>query len=737
MTIIDNCLSFSRIGSAMVISAACLTSVWAAESSQTNKIEEVLVTATKREQALRDIPASINALSGAALEEDGAQELADFLNQIPGITQNPLGTDQNRITIRGVGADTARLTTSQTTAIMIGETSFSDPMFSAVSPDVNPFDLASVEVLKGPQGTLFGSSGLSGAVRYVPAKPEFGEWRLKLSGSVSQTNEGDDSSSTSVALNIPIGGDYPLAMRVVHVERDVGGIIDNERNGEVDIDSRDQTSQRVLLAWEPTDKLLIDAMYMEQRSFADEMAYSSDTDGELVRSTSYGPSWQETAFDIANLTATYITPFADIVVTTSRISKFLDQHLDATRLVNNASLIGTEVARIQLFQDVEGDTQELRLVSNHGGPIKWIVGGFSLNYTQFFSTTLLNQSSSNLLPLGANILPPVVLTEITADLEAREIALFTDVSWAFSPDWEVSLGLRDYRSVVNGAVVGSGAIILVATASPEYSNVARISESGLNPKASITWTPFDELMVYASASKGFRMGGIQTIADTPTTDVPPIFKSDTLWNYEIGARMSWLEDTLITDLTIFQIDWDEPQMVQRTPDNLFNIIDNVGSAEVDGAELAVNYLTPLDGLTLQVSAAYTDAYTTEDFNSPDGTPVPEGTPLPGTSQWQTATTLNYGFTLGQWSLDTSLSHSYYSEAWNDLKKSAEVLGYETLDARVTARRGWGERELSLSLAATNLDDERGVANVLYNAEDRQDVYYIRPRTIEFRVAIDI
>lgn len=233
------------------------------------------------------------------------------------------------------------------------------------------------------------------------------------------------------------------------------------------------------------------------------------------------------------------------------------------------------------------------------------------------------------------------------------------------------------------------------------------------------------------------MGGIQTIADTPTTDVPPIFKSDTLWNYEIGARMSWLEDTLITDLTIFQIDWDEPQMVQRTPDNLFNIIDNVGSAEVDGAELAVNYLTPLDGLTLQVSAAYTDAYTTEDFNSPDGTPVPEGTPLPGTSQWQTATTLNYGFTLGQWSLDTSLSHSYYSEAWNDLKKSAEVLGYETLDARVTARRGWGERELSLSLAATNLDDERGVANVLYNAEDRQDVYYIRPRTIEFRVAIDI
>lgn len=708
----------------------------AASEGGQKKIEEVLVTATKREQALRDIPASISALSGSELEENGAQELADFLKHIPGITQNPLGTDQNRVTIRGVGADTARLTTSQTTAIMIGETSFSDPIFSAVSPDVNPFDLASVEVLKGPQGTLFGSSGLSGAVRYVPAKPEFGEWHLKLSGAMQGTNEGEDSYSTAVAVNIPLGGDYPLALRVAHVERNVGGIIDNIRTGEQDIDSRDQTSQRALLSWEPTEKLLIDAMVMEQETFSDEMAFASDTEGELVRSTTFGPSWQETAFDIANLTATYITPMADIVVTASAISKFLDQHLDATRLVNNASQIGTEVARLALSQDVEGATQEIRLVSNHGGAFKWIVGGFALDYTQFFRTVLFNQSTGNLLPLGGGLLSPVVLTDIVADLEAREIALFTDVSWAFSADWEASLGLRDYRSVVEGSVVGSGAVILAATASPEYANVARVSESGLNPKASITWTPLETLMVYASASKGFRLGGIQTIADTPTTDVPPVFKSDTLWNYEVGARMAWFDDTLVTDLTVYQIDWDEPQMVQRTPDNLFNIIDNVGSAEVEGAELAVSYLTPLDGLTLRFSAAYTDAYTTEEFNSPDGTPVPEGTPLPGTSEWQTTSTLSYTTALGRWNLDTSLTHSYYSDAWNDLKKSAKVLGYETFDVRISARRGWDDHELTLSLGATNLKDKRGIANVLYNAEDRQDVYYIRPRTVELRVALD-
>jgi iron complex outermembrane receptor protein len=151
----------------------------------------------------------------------------------------------------------------------------------------------------------------------------------------------------------------------------------------------------------------------------------------------------------------------------------------------------------------------------------------------------------------------------------------------------------------------------------------------------------------------------------------------------------------------------------------------------------VRYLPPLDGLAINLSAAYTDAYTTENFNSPDGTPVPTGTPLPGTSLWQTATTLSYGFAMGHWNLDASLIHSFYSEAANDLKKSAEVLGYDTLDARISARRGWGERELSLTLAASNLGDERGIANVLYNAEDRQDVYYIRPRTIEFRFAINI
>jgi iron complex outermembrane receptor protein len=730
--------SSTRIAAAMLVLVACASSPSAIGKTQNSgKLEEVLVTATKREQVLRDIPASISALSGAELEESGAQELADFLRQIPGITQNPLGTDQNRITIRGVGADTARLTTSQTTAIMIGETSFSDPMFSAVSPDVNPFDLSGVEVLKGPQGTLFGSSGLSGAIRYVPAKPQFGQWHFKLSGSLSETNEGDDSTSTSIALNAPVGGDYPLALRLVRVDRKVGGIIDDQRTGEEDIDSREQISQRVLLAWEPSDKLIIDAMYMKQESQADEMPFASDTQGKLIRSTTFGPSLQETAFDIANLTATYVTPYADVVLTVSRISKFLDQNLDATRLVNNASQTGQEIARIALLQDVEGDTQELRFVSNNDGPIKWIVGGFSLDYSQFFKSTLYNQSTSNLLPTGGNLLPPVVLSDITADLEAREIAVFADVSWAFIADWELGLGVRDYRSVVNGAVVGSGAVILAATGAPEYSNIERISESGMNPKASITWTPLEELMVYASVSKGFRMGGIQTITDTPTADVPPVFKSDTLWNYEIGARVSWLDDTLVTDMTVYQIDWDEPQMVQRTPDNLFNIINNVGSAKVEGAELVVRYLTPFDGLAINLSAAYTDAYTTENFNSPDGTPVPTGTPLPGTSLWQTATTLSYGFAIGHWNLDASLIHSFYSEAANDLKKSAEVLGYDSLDARISARRGWGERELSLTLAASNLGDERGIANVLYNAEDRQDVYYIRPRTIEFRFAINI
>lgn len=707
------------------------------EPEHVRQLEEVIVSATKREQAVRDIPASINALSGSSLEEQGAQELADFLKLVPGVTQNPLGSDQSRVTIRGVGADTARLTTSQTTAVMIGETSFSDPLFSAVTPDVNPFDLASVEVLKGPQGTLFGSSGLSGALRYVPEKPRFGEWEGKLSAAKTNTEQAADSDSHAAAINIPLGGDYPLALRVVGIERNAGGIVDNLNTGEKDIDDRYQTSERGMLAWQPTNALIVDVLYMEQRTDIDETPFSSDPEGELVRTTTFGPSTQTTAFDIASITGTYSLGWADIVLTGSRMGKFLASDFDATRLVNGGSLTGTDAVRLALGQDVTGNTTELRLVSNNESRLRWIVGGFSLDYTQFFSTTLYSNSGPGGLglPLPAPPAQRTVLTEITADIDAREIALFTDVSWAFVDNWEISIGLRDYKSIVDGVVKGSGAIILAATGSPEYRNAARISESGISPKLSLTWTPAENLMLYTTVSKGFRMGGIQTISDTPTTDVPETFKSDTLWNYEVGLRGEWFDNNLQTDIAVYKVDWDEPQLVQRTPDNLFNIIDNVGSAEIDGAELAIQYLTPVDGLSVNASAAYTDARTSESFRAPDGTPVKAGTNLPGTGLWQTALTLTYQRSFGPWDLRSSVTHSYVSDAYNDLLQNAEVLGYQSWDAHLSLSRFWGERSVMLALAATNLEDERGITNVLYSAEDRQDVYYIRPRSLEMRVSL--
>lgn len=694
------------------------------EPSGPPRFDDLIVTSTKRAQPLRRIPGTTNVLDGRSLEADGAQELADFLKKVPGVSQNALGMDQNRVTIRGVGADTSRLTTSATTAILIGDTPFSDPMLSAVMPDVNPFDLEGVEVLKGPQGTLFGSSGLSGAIRYVPAAPQPGIWQGKLAGSYGPTREGEPSMTLNGAVNVPLGSSA-AALRLVGLTRAVGGVVDDVTRGLEDIDSRRQNGGRALLRWDVTDRLSANALYLKQRSNMDELPFASNTEGRLERSTTTGPSWQVSEFDLANLGLGYGFDWGEVTSTTSRVTK--DYALDA----EVSRVLGTPQSgdNVRLFdgQAVRSWMQELRVVSEPG-LWEWLAGVYGLDYHQDFSEILTAQSA---LPL-----PPSLLQDAEADIDLREWSVFGNAGRRLGEAFKLEVGLRYYRIRTKGSIVTTGTLVTAATGEQTHVSRGDIRESGLNPKLALSWFATPHLMGYASVARGFRTGGIQTVGDTPTTDVPDTYKSDVLWNYELGLRSDWLDRNLLVDVAVYLIDWKNPQMVQRTSDNLFNYVDNVGAARVPGIEVSTRWAPPVDGLTLTAAAAYSRPRTTEPFEAPDGTPVPVGTPLPGTGNWQAAGTLDYGLPIGRWLANAQLVRAYAGPAYNDLLGHARIYGYRTWDARIGVSREVAGLPAALSLIGSNLTDERGIANNVWTSDSVQDVFYIRPRTVELRLSVE-
>ncbi len=703
-------------------------------------LEEVIVSATKRDVSLRDIPASIAVLNGADIEDTGATELADFLAHVPGVSLNPLNADQNRLSIRGVTADTANLLTSQTAAVLIGDSAFSDPFITAVSPDLNPFDLATIEILKGPQGTLFGGSALSGAIRYVPNRPDFEGLMGKGFYQHADVEEGGDGWARGLALNVPISN--TLALRVAGVERAGGGIIDDTHREIKDVDEIKQRSYRGALRWQPDDVWTVDLLFLRQSTEQDDLRSADNRDGRRTRNTTPGDSDQETAFDVATLDVRYAFDWGTLASVTSRIHKSMDQTVDGTRAVSPGS---DDSVRIPTMQDIEGVTQEFRWISPDDGTARWhwVAGVFLLDYEQqFFNGVFAKLAGVVPTPVAVG---PVVgalpageseLALINADIELTEKAVFGDIGWRITERLEFNLGLRWFDTETAGQIVSSGALILAATGSQENVNDAAIEEDGFNPKLSLRFEVNDAISVYVSGAKGFRFGGIQGISDTPTTDVEEVYASDTLWNYEVGLRSQWFDRQLTVDATVFHIDWDEPQISQRTPDGLFNVIDNVGAAEIDGAELSLHWLTPVDGLQFIATAAYTDSRTTEPFQSQSGDDVPEGTYMPNTPLWQTFVTLKYQRPVGPLIFGAHLAHAYVSEANSDLNRSFTLMGYDTLEAGISLLAPQWPGRPRLSAQMSNIEDTRGINNILRLSDSVADAYYIPPRTLTLRLGVD-
>lgn len=689
--------------------------------------------------------------------------MRDYFRRIVGASFNDQGTESSVPSIRGIATEAGFGSTAQTTGVYLDDMPFADLIVPLSLPDMNPFDLERVEIMKGPQGTLFGSGALAGAVRYITRKPQVGTWEAKILDSHSQTDQGNDRSRVSAAaFNVPVGSD--AAIRVVGLDRSEPGLYDmsaSDNTGSLlrsdpDADRLDQRAGRAQVGWAPNERFGVAGLFFRQDTRLADTAFA---DQRATFDSSRVPfaSPRDYEFGGSNFLATYAFDAATLLSSTN----WLDKH---SRLLTHAEWLFDLQDQNQsefydlLIGDVSGFTQELRLLSGPG-TWTWLVGAAHLKYdAEYFQYEPQPGPVGTPPPNDRNDVSPNERTSsflyATIDSISRESALFGEATYSPGDRWEVSAGARIYetRMVADTVIAGTQASAL--TQEQESRGHFEPESTGVNPKATLRYSPTENISLYALVAKGFQFGGVQVNPSSPLLSDSAEqagfsfgpYRSSKLWNYEAGSRTEWFDGQLRFDVTAFYLDWTDLQLTVRVPiaptAATFGVIANVGQAHSEGIETSLDVLV-VDGCRWTSSAAWINAVTDVAFDedNPAG-PVRAGTRLPGTPHFQWVNLVSYEHAvprLEEWTAGMELVHAHVGESPDAIRQAGTIGGYETVDASIRLAGAVGGWEPEFVLSVTNLTDAHGStyhSRLTSASNEPVDFYhFLRPRTALLSVGL--
>lgn len=619
--------------------------------ASTGQVEEVTVTAEKRSVGVQKVPISITALSEQKLERTGVESVADIGRLVPSLSVVSSGPGENQIIIRGISSTAG---TAATVGYYIDETPVSasssvgqgstrgviDPGFA---------DIARVEVLRGPQGTLYGSSSMGGTVRYLTNQPDLTSTYEDIGSSVSGTQGGGFNYSNNALVNAPLVPDV-LALRTVVFQRHEDGYIDRyetdpknylavETNGPVkkDVNTEDTYGGRMSLLYQPDGSTTITpSIYYEQTKLG--APYTIDvppgSTNNLIQSRLVDEPETQRAF-LANVTAKKSLDYVDLLSSTSYYDRALNITDDASKVIDFFfSSVQSSVYPIAMRGNYFNKefTQEFRAASTWEGPLQGVAG----LYYHYVRAPL---ESSIPVPAGYNEafgspFGNETLFAAFRDAVSRERAVFTELNYEILDGLKFTAGVRGFNVTQKFSQGGSGVLnggdTLVSGTS---------SDTGVDPKFGLSYQATPDILTYATASKGFRQGGpnnpapaaacgAQIAAIGLSSSSLTKYQSDSLWNYEVGAKTAWFDKSVTVNGSLYYIDWDKVQ--QQIDLNCgFDITANFGKAVSRGGELEVSYV-PLDGLTLSSGAGYSNAVL---LNSIPGTSAEKGDRLLDSPHW--------------------------------------------------------------------------------------------------------
>jgi iron complex outermembrane recepter protein len=695
-----------------------------------NSLQEIVVTATKRSEAVRSISGSVTALTGHELEQLGAQSMEDYLTRSPGVVFNAATPGLSSVAIRGVSTTTGIDQGQGTTGYFINDVPLSDPYFSVAIPDIDTFDVDNVTVLRGPQGTLFGSASLGGAVNYQTSQPNLSEYQMHVQGTVEGTAQGGSGGSGKIMVNVPIINEV-FALRGVYVYRTDPGYIRNIGTGEKDVNSTLIRGGRIEALWTPTATTKISYLFLQQSEDTPDLGYQEPDYAGALKKNTVAPETNDYTTLIHNMRLDQELSFATLTVTAAYHEKTSYAVQDATQALSSL-LPGVSPITIITPATSRGTTYEARLASPADRRFEYLVG-IMHDETRLNEDTLAEgpgaaQSIEAVFgPIfGAGIgqasAPGDVFLTAQIPVKAQESAAFGEATFHFNDQWKITLGGRAFETKVTNETTSSGFITLLTTGALTSDVSGSQKESGFLPKGSITWTPNKDLMTYFLVDQGFRFGGPNLSPSEPGFPIPPQFKSDSLINYELGVRSSFLDQHLLLDGTVFHIDWSDIQLRLQTDLGL-NYAANAGKATISGFEGSATWLIT-QGFTLSSSLTYLDAKLASPFEPGGGQPtVPSGSTLPGASKWQVANTLSYNWFNAPFKPSLVLADRYISEAPGIFLSGLPQGDYNLLDARVSLH----VKEVGITAFVNNMTDRRGITN----ANDLPPVqeFLVRPRTV--------
>lgn len=714
--------------------SVALSSPSVAQQSSTaaNALEEIVVTARKRSETILDVPISLAVVSAVDIQKLGAQDFTDLLRSVPSLTAYQNGPGRTRVSIRGIangGGNDNDTQNQETVGIYLDEIPIS---LGAMNPELGLFDMQRVEVLRGPQGTLYGAGSLAGTIRLVSNKPNLTEVEGKAELDVGTISQGEESTSLKALINVPLVDDK-LALRISGYRVDGGGYIDNVLTGEEDINDTSATGFRVSSLWQASDNVSAELSYFNHDYSDNGRPEDLDRAPELSRDY---PSFDgfDDELEIINLTVNANFNNMRLVSSTSYFDREVVNRRSLDDLFAIALPPGIVPSELVDSTEYEVFAQELRLSSDTEHALQWTAGAYADKKEVLYLNTFPVPGADAVLGVPSSTFgaPDDNLFFGFDDLTVKTFALFGEVYYTVDK-WTFTAGARYFDWQQDIEFYQSGLFNGGANSDPRPQG----NDDGVNPKFNIAYDLSDDTLIYAQAARGFRYGGINgAIPEAVCADElaqvqreggdTRFFDADKAWTYEIGSKGVVNQGRLRYNATVFHVQWEDTQ-TSRSFECGFGFRENVGDVTSNGVELELNAQLS-EHWAVGVGGSYIDSTLDEDvpnlgaFNGDSAPFVPE---------------FSYNASVDY---ERMLSDTVRGFVWANLQHvgerntefSLQAPNNRTMDSYeiVNFRTGveWGNYQLELYV--NNAFDDRGVVRALRRPPfDPDAVIRVHPRTI--------
>ncbi|MDT9600117.1 TonB-dependent receptor [Sphingosinicella rhizophila] len=691
--------------------------------------EDIVVTANRREESVQDVASAVTAIGQAEIEKRGMDSFESFARSVPGLTMNQSVRNRAAFNIRGVSTNLTGSNTQDPVSVYINETPVSDTFGASVQPDLRLFDVERIEVLRGPQGTLFGSGSLGGTIRIITNKPDTSRFEAAGRVDLGTTEHGGMRQRYDAMVNIPLVDDT-LAIRAVGYYRDEEGWVRN-----VTLGTRNDTvdwGARVALRWTPTSNLTVTATGIHQESDPEDGDSWNPALGKFRRSSAISEG-RPLNLDNLNLTIDYdIDGFATLTSSSTYQSSKTAVRGDL------GPLLGAGTPNFISDSDPWASryyVQELRLVSNTRSRLEWVLGAFYINRRTDVDYLI---TAPGLDDFFGGIIGSDLYFASPITTKSSELAAYADGSYEIFDGLKIHAGARVFRTTADYIEDGRVALNFGTLAyDPPLFFANNSKGTNLTWRAGLSYQPDNDLLFYGNVSKGFRVGQVNANFGPSPVDptdyvIPEGYDPDSTINYELGAKTSFLDNRLTVNIAAYHIAWSNIQIDGTRISDFRTFIANAGKAHITGVEAEIN-AKPVRGLNLYATATVQGGKI-DSVPADIIVPAAEGDRLPGLAKLKLSGGAEYRWDLSRnYEAYVRVDGQYTGKTPNDFANSglnpfyAINDDFTSIDASIGLDTAWG----NVALYGENLTDNDAI--ILKTLSSPNPYNTLRPRTFGIRL----